>query len=75
MATWHIRSEKAAVRRQLQRVLNQYVAYFNLARPDQGIRQQLPEPNRSSFSSPQVGDKVIAIPRVGGLHHDYQRVA
>ncbi len=60
--------------RQLQRVLNQYVAYFNLARPHQGIRQQLPEPNRLSLSSPQVGDKVIAIPRVGGLHHDYQRV-
>jgi len=61
--------------KQLQRVLNEYVAYFNLARPHQGIRQQLPEPNRASLSSPQAGDKVIAIPRVGGLHHDYQRVA
>ena len=46
--------------RQLQYVLNQYIAYFNLARPHQGIRQQLPEPNRSSLSSPQAGDKVIA---------------
>ena len=61
--------------KQLQRVLNEYVAYFNLARPHQGIRQQLPEPNRLSLSSPQARDKVIAIPRVGGLHHDYQRVA
>jgi predicted dehydrogenase len=50
-------------------------AYFNRARPHQGIRQQLPEPNISSLSSHQAGDKVIAVPRVGGLHHDYQRVA
>jgi putative transposase len=61
--------------KQLQRVLNEYVAYFNLARPHQGIGQQFPEPNRSSLSSSQAGDKVIAIPRVGELHHDYQRVA
>jgi putative transposase len=61
--------------KQLQRVLNQYVSYFNLARPHQGIRQQLPEPSKSSRSSHQAGDKVIAVPVVGGLHHDYQRVA
>jgi len=61
--------------KQLQHVLNGYVAYFNLARPHQGIQQQLPEPNRSSFSSHQAGGKVIAIPLLGGLHHDYQRVA
>jgi putative transposase len=61
--------------KQLQRVLNEYVAYFNLARPHQGIRQQLPGPNKSSLSSHQAGDKVIAVPILGGLHHDYQRVA
>src|SRR5205823_3904143 len=31
--------------KQLQRVLNVYVAYFNRARPHQGIMQQLPEPH------------------------------
>src|SRR5437870_3836669 len=61
--------------KQLQRVLNQYVAYFNLARPHQGIRQQLPESNRSSLSSHQAGNKVIGVPIMGGLHHDYQWVA
>jgi putative transposase len=61
--------------KQLQRVLNAYVTYFNRTRPHQGIQQQVPEPNKSSRSSPQAGDKVIAVPRVGGLHHDYQRVA
>ena len=61
--------------KQLQRVLNQYVAYFNQARPHQGIQQQVPEPSRSSLSSHHAGNKVIALPRVGGLHHDYQWVA
>ena len=61
--------------KQLQRVLNEYVAYFNFARPHQGIRQQLPESNRSSLSSHQAGNKVIGVPIMGGLHHDYQRVA
>ena len=57
--------------RQLQRVLNAYVTYFNQARPHQGIGQQIPEPSRSALSSDQVGEKVIAVPVVGGLHHDY----
>jgi putative transposase len=60
---------------QLQRVLNEYVAYFNQARPHQGIQQQIPEPSRSSHSSHHTGGKVIAVPIVGGLHHDYQWVA
>jgi len=37
--------------KQLQRVLNQYVAYFNRARPHQGIQQQLPEPPASPAPS------------------------
>jgi putative transposase len=61
--------------RQLQRVLNGYVAYFNQARPHQGIAQQIPEPSRSALSSHQAGDKVIALPVVGGLHHDYHWAA
>jgi putative transposase len=61
--------------RQLQYVLNQYVSYFNRARPHQGIRQQLPEPPVSPTPSSHLSDKVIDIPILGGLHHDYQRVA
>ncbi len=61
--------------KQLQRVLNQYVVYFNRARPHQGVQQQVPERRRSAPSSQYAGDKVIAIPKVGGLHHDYQWVA
>jgi len=61
--------------RQLQRVLNAYVAYFNQARPHQGMVQQIPEPSRSALSSHQAGEQVIARPVRGGLHHDYQWAA
>ena len=61
--------------KQLQRVLKTYVVYCNQARPHQGIGQQIPEPSRSALSSHHVGEKVIALPVVGGLHHDYHWAA
>jgi putative transposase len=61
--------------RQLQRVLNAYVSYFNQARPHQGIAQQIPERLRSVSSSQDAGNKVIALPVMGGLHHDYRWAA
>jgi putative transposase len=61
--------------KQLQRVLNAYVVYFNQARPHQAIRQQIPEPSCSALSSPHAGEKVIALPVMGGLHHDYHWAA
>ena len=61
--------------RQLQRVLNAYVAYFNRARPHQGIGQQIPEGSGSSASTAHEGSKVVAIPILAGLHHDYRKVA
>jgi putative transposase len=61
--------------KQLQRVLNAYVMYFNRARPHQGIGQQIPEQRRSVPSAQDAGNKVIALPVLGGLHHDYRCVA
>jgi putative transposase len=61
--------------RQLQRVLKAYVVYFNQARPHQGIAQQIPDPSTSASSSHDVGNKVIALPIMGGLHHDYRWAA
>ena len=61
--------------KQLQRVLNAYVAYFNRVRPHQGIQQQIPEQCGSSGSSEHIGGKVMAVPILAGLHHDYQQVA
>ena len=61
--------------KQLQRVLNAYVVYFNQARPHQGITQQIPERRRSVPSAQDAGSKVIARPVLGGLHHDYRWAA
>ena len=61
--------------KQLQRVLNVYMAYFNRAQPHQGIQQQVPESRGPTGSFQHAGDKVMAVPILAGLHHDYQRVA
>ncbi len=61
--------------KQLQRVLNAYVVYFNQARPHQGIAQQIPERLRPVPSSQDAGTEVMALPVMGGLHHDYQWAA
>jgi len=61
--------------KQLQRVLNAYMAYFNQARPHQGIGQQIPVVWGVSRSTQHAADKVIAVPNLGGLHHDYRKVA
>jgi putative transposase len=61
--------------KQLQRVLGAYVHYFNQARPHQGIRQQIPEPNVVPIPSDHEGGKVLSFPVLGGLHHDYRSSA
>jgi putative transposase len=61
--------------KQLQRVLNAYVSYFNQARPHQGIGQQIPDTSGSSRATAQAGTKVVAVPVLAGLHHDYRKVA
>ena len=59
----------------LRRVRRVYVAYFNDARPHQGIGQAIP-----ARSAPMAGahvnpGRVVAFPVLGGLHHDYRRTA
>jgi putative transposase len=61
--------------KQLQRVLRAYVAYFNRARPHQGIQQQVPQREVTSVPPDQRGDRIISVPVLGGLHHEYRRVA
>ena len=58
----------------LARVLREYVAYFNGARPHQGIGQRLPHPAPAPRAS-ERGSAVVARPILGGLHHDYRRAA
>jgi putative transposase len=61
--------------KQLQRVLNAYVMYFNQARPHQGIRQQIPVPPTQLLPPDPTGWKILSFPVLGGLHHDYRRSA
>ena len=56
----------------LRRVLKEYVVYFNRARPHQGMGHRIPAD--AGPPGPSTGG-VLAVPIVGGLHHEYRRVA
>ena len=60
--------------RHIEHVLKEYCFdYFNVARPHQGIGQRVPiEPAFKGRTDPAG---VIAIPVLGGLHHDYRAAA
>jgi len=60
--------------RHLRRVLKEYAAYFNGARPHQGLGQRVPQPQPTP-PPVECGGTVVAIPVLGGLHHDYQHAA
>ena len=58
----------------LRRVLREYVAYCNTARPHQGSGQAIPGgPEPTSAARPAL--PIVALPVLGGLHHDYRRAA
>ncbi len=60
--------------RHLRRVLRAYVAYFNMARPHQGLGHRVPTPPGTATTR-DAGGTIIALPVLGGLHHEYRRVA
>jgi putative transposase len=56
--------------RHLHRVMKDYQAYFNDARPHQGIEQCIPcQPEQQN--GPSLGGNVISHPVLSSLHHDY----
>ena len=59
----------------LRRVLREYMVYFNQARPHQGIHQRIPV--QEEHAEPPSGgeERVVALPVLGGLHHDYRWAA
>jgi putative transposase len=56
--------------RHLYKTMKQYQAYFNHARPHQGISQRIACP---SEQPQQDKGTIMAHPVPGGLHHDYRR--
>jgi transposase InsO family protein len=59
----------------VQRVIHEYCAFFNQARPHQGIGQQIPSPSREVGLPEYARREIIGVPILNGLHHDYQWVA
>jgi putative transposase len=58
-------------RGQIQRILDEYVAFYNNQRPHQGIQQQIPKPGEPG----KRGSAVCMSPVLGGLHHHFYRQA
>ncbi|HEX3053139.1 MAG TPA: integrase core domain-containing protein [Aggregatilineaceae bacterium] len=58
--------------KQLRRLVNEYVPYFNDDRPHQCIHQCIPA--QLEASRPGEGE-IVARPVLGGLHHAYHRQA
>ena len=52
--------------RQLYRVVREYVAYFNRARPHQGLKQQIPEQIENTKVETPVTNKIIPFPGLKG---------
>ena len=59
----------------LRRVLRAYVGYFNRARPHQGLGQAIPAGAKPAAPPEMGAGRIIAFPILGGLHHDYRRIA
>ena len=58
----------------LRRVVNAYVAYYNGARPSQAIHA-IPAPYPELRQPPPADGNLVALPVLGGLHHDYRLAA
>jgi len=56
----------------LRRILREYVAYYNADRPHMSLEGDAPMPR--DVEPPSMG-RVVALPRLGGLHHRYARLA
>jgi transposase InsO family protein len=59
----------------LHRVLIEYVGFFNRSRPHQGINQRVPATAHTAHRSVSAKGRIVAVPVLGGLHHEYRRVA
>ena len=55
--------------------LQEYVAYYNTARPHQGLRQRVPDAPAGCAPRAMPAGTVRAVPILGGLHHAYEPAA
>jgi putative transposase len=59
----------------VRRIIREYGAFFNRARPHQGIDQQIPIPSSGVGLPEHARREVIGVSILNGLHHDYQWAA
>jgi hypothetical protein len=57
--------------RHLVRLMRCYISYYHEDRPHLGLAKDAPN-RRSITPRPSLTAKVVALPRVGGLHHRYE---
>jgi putative transposase len=64
-------------RHQLDRIVQEYLDYYNHSRPHQGIGQQIPESlaKDNPWPTRKSGGKIASSPVLSGLHHNYARAA
>ena len=60
--------------RHLRLVLRDYVAHYNHVRPHQALELWAPD-DRRPRSPPRSEGQVVGRPILGGLHHEYERLA
>ena len=58
----------------IRRVVARYIRYYNGARPSQAIHG-IPDPYPELKQQPPRNGKLVALPVLGGIHHDYRLVA
>ena len=58
--------------RHLRRILRDYFNYYHTCRTHLSLNKDPPETR--TVEPPESG-KVVAFPRIGGLHHRYERIA
>ena len=60
--------------RHLKRLMRDYVQYFHEDRTHLGLAKEAPV-GRAKENNPNASCRVVALPRVGGLHHRYRLAA
>jgi len=55
----------------LKRLANEYVAYYHDDRTHKSLGKETPD-RRPTQSRRAAGSEILALPRIGGLHHRYQ---
>ena len=58
----------------VRRVVKEYIRYYNRARPSQAIHR-IPDPYPELTEPPPDTGRLLALPVLGGLIHDYRLAA